>query len=548
MELNPEPKLDMNHPSLEDSTSYLSGRPLLLVFLGLLISVLLVTLDQTIVATALPQIVSHFNALSDVTWVVTACKFLVFPSYITQISPRDTDFLTQGGLVLVFGQILKNYPKKTVFLASIFVFELGSLICALSNSMAQLIAGRAIAGCGAAGIQMSVTTITPEIVPLERRPILFAALGGVIGISAVLGPLLGGTLTDKLSWKWCFWINLPCGAVAVLLVVFLLKIKKRPDLGPVAPAQAWWKRFDWAGGVIVLGFFTSLLLPLQWGGNTKAWNDPTVIALFVVAAVLFGIFLCWERWMGQNAMIPLDVLARRTQIGCALAGFFSYLVMLLGTYYLPLWYQARGHSATHSGLDILPYLIAIVAAAGVCGAIVTKTGQYWWFLFLCPLVAAIGSGLLFTLKADTPQSHLIGFQILCGVGVGGAFQNVLIAVQADYADNEDMIPQATSFVSFCQILGGLVGIAMGGSIFANNLRRNLDVYGDILSPEIKMAILRSVSVIKLLPEPQQTDVVSAYAQSLGPVFLIGVVGAILGSISALCVSNINLHSRNNLSL
>ncbi|EEB89971.1 hypothetical protein MPER_11882 [Moniliophthora perniciosa FA553] len=434
----------------QNETQYLETRDLVLVFLGFLMATLLITLDQTIIATALPQIVSHFNALGDVTWVVTAY------------------FLTQGGLILITGQVLKVFPKKTIFLLSITLFETGSLICALSHSMAQLIAGRAIAGCGAAGIQKS-------------------------------GPILGGTFTDKLTWRWCFWINLPCGAVAILLVIVFLKYHSRPNSGQGTRSTNSWLRLDWIGGLLNLGFFTCLLLPVQWGGNTRPWNDAAVIALFVVAVVLLGAFLAWERYKGKEAMIPLEVLSRRTQIGCACGGasspFISYLVLMIATYYLPLWYQARGHSATRSGLDILPYLIALVLAGAVSGGVVTKTGHYWWILLLCPAITAVGAGLLFTLRIDTPGANLIGYQILYGVGIGVYFQNVLLVAQADYVDDEDMIPQASSFVTFCQLLGGIIGIA----IFSNNLRKNLDLHAPNLTPELKAAVLRSVSVIGMLP-------------------------------------------------
>ncbi|KAF7356528.1 MFS general substrate transporter [Mycena venus] len=500
---------------------YLKGFRLFQVYSGFLITVLLITLDQTIVATALPQIVSHFNALNDVTWPVTAY------------------FLTQGGLILFVGQVLKLFPKKTVYLSSTALFEIGSLICALANSMPLFIVGRAIAGCGAAGIQMSVATLTPEITPLEKRPVLYATFGGVLGLSAVLGPLLGGTFTDKVSWRWCFWINLPCGAVGAAVVFFLLKIHPQDE----TQSKHKWMHLDWAGAVLMLGSFASFLLPLQWGGNVKAWNNPTVIALFAVSAALLLIFLVWERRLSFKAMVPLRLLARRTQVGGAVAGFLGYLAMLLVTYYLPLWYQARGQTAIQSGLSILPYLISLVVAAGVAGAIVTKFGNYWWFLFLCPITTAVAGGLLFTLRAETPTAHLIGFQILYGIGIGATFQNVLLAVQVDFADDEDMIPQATAFVSFTQILGGIVGIAVAGSIFANRFRHYLDIFASDLPPDARAAVLQTVTVIKLLPLELKNQVVEAYARGLGPIFLLSVVAAILSSLSTLLIANVNIHTR-----
>ncbi|KAK7012869.1 MFS general substrate transporter [Favolaschia claudopus] len=502
---------------------YLRGVQLFQVYCGLLITVLLITLDQTIVATALPQIVSHFNALSDVTWPVTAY------------------FLTQGGLILFAGQVLSLFPKKKVYLSSTLLFEIGSLMCGIANSMPLFIAGRAVAGCGAAGIQMSVATLTPEITPLDKRPVLYATFGGVLGLSAVLGPLLGGAFTDRASWRWCFWINLPCGAVGAAVVFFLLNVK--PPIRNENERTPRWMRLDWAGAILMLGSFACFLLPLQWGGNVRAWNDPVVIALFAVSIVLLFGFFAWERFMGPKSMVPLRLLTRRTQIGGAIYGFLGYLAMLLVTYYLPLWYQARGKSAIQSGLGILPYLISLVVAAGVAGGAVTKFGNYWWFLLLCPFTTAIAGGLFFTLRGDTPAAHLIGYQILYGVGIGTTFQNVLLAVQVDFADNEIMIPQATAFVSFTQILGGIVGIAVAGSMFANNFRHHLDIYAPDLPSSAREAVLQSVTVIKSLPTVLRTQVVEAYARGLGPIFLLSVAAAILSSVSTLLIANVNIHER-----
>jgi len=213
---------------------------------------------------------------------------------------------------------------------------------------------------------------------------------------------------------------------------------------------------------------------------------------------------------------------------------------MVATYYLPLWYQSHGSDATRSGLNILPLLGAVIIAAAVVGGATTSTGRYWWFLLLCPLLSSIGAGLLYTVRSTTPNAHIIGFQIIFGVGVGAIFQTVLIAVQAEYADNEEMIPQATSFVSFTQILGGIVSIAIAGSIFANELRRNLP---SDLPAELRGAILESVTAISALPEPTKSTVIAAYSRSLDPVFVMGVPAGICASLAALLIVNYNIKTR-----
>ncbi|KAH0828866.1 MFS general substrate transporter [Lanmaoa asiatica] len=502
------PKLELDVVSDGDvpKSQYLEGRQLLVAFIGLLIAVLLITLDQTIVATALPRIVSTFNALSNVTWVVTAY------------------YLTQGGCMLVIGQVLMLSRKKYIFLASITLFEIGSLICAVAESMPVLIFGRAVAGCGAAGyyvplisitffliktlsiyrIQISVATIIPDITPLEKRPMLFAMFGGVLGISTVAGPILGGAFTDHLTWRWCFWINLPCGAIAVLLVLVFLK---------TSPPS----------------------VPVDSLGGRSMWLSPTVIALFVVSGVLLVLFLAWERYKGKEAMIPLAITSNRTSLGCAISGFLGYFALMLAT--VPItWQHCDQLGPRHPAVPDL--------RDSCCGSRwryrdrkqnkLQKTGRYWWFLLLAPSLTAIGSGLLYTLNANSPSARLTGYQILYGTGVGLVFQNVIVAVQAEYANDESLVPQATAFVSFCQILGGIVSISMAGSIFANELPRELQIYAPDLTSAMLSAILQSVSAIQLLPTAElQAQVIAAYAQSLDPVFVLGAPAAGLASFSAL---------------
>lgn len=517
--------LEPASPASAPESQYLETRELVLVFIGFLVSVLLVTIDQTIVSTALPRIISHFNALQDVSWIAAAY------------------FVTQGGFILIYGQILTIAVKKHVFLCSIALFELGSLLCAVSNSMALLIAGRAIAGAGGSGIQMAVATMIPEVAALEIRPILFASFGAVIGLSAVAGPLLGGVLTDKVSWRWCFYINLPLGAGAVLLVILLL----RPRPVPNASGSSTLRRLmglDWIGAILTLGIVTSLLLALQWGGNTKPWNSPVIIALFVVSGILCAFFVYWEYRLGpEKAMVPLKIFSSPTSVGCVIATFFVNMAFLFPAYYLPLWYQAKGRSATHSGLDILPFLISVVVGAGVTGAIVTKTGRYWWFLFLSPLLISVGGGILYTLTDTTSTPRLIGYQIIYGAGIGCCLQNFMIAIQAEYATDEKMIPQATSVASFSQVLGNVVGIAIAGSVFANQLKLNLARLVPNLSPEDLQQILQSVTIVSTLPDEIRTPVLVSYVRALDPVFLIGVPAGALTCLASWWIADYNLKQR-----
>ena len=266
-----------------DESTILTGRKLFLVFVyvvhthslstlshssnsGFLLSVLLIALDQTIVATALPRIASDFGALDQLTWIVSAY------------------FLTQAGLMLTFGQFLTIAKTKYLYLVAISVFELGSLICALSPSINVLIFARAVQGVGASGIFISVLTVIGQVTRLEDRPILFGSFGGVFAVASIVGPLLGGAFTDHVTWRWCFYINLPFGAISIAAIVIWLPAHD-PVESPLHKGMSTfqkWKSLDWLGSILSLGTITPLLLALQWGGQTKPWDDKAVIACFVV--------------------------------------------------------------------------------------------------------------------------------------------------------------------------------------------------------------------------------------------------------------------------
>jgi MFS family permease len=238
--------------------------------------------------------------------------------------------------MLAFGQLLSVASTKWVYMLLICIFEIGSLLCGVAPSMNILILGRAIAGVGAAGIFVSVFVIVSQITRLEQRPLLFGLFGGIYAVSSVVGPLLGGAFTDKVTWRWCFYstsfgilvidltrnhflVNLPIGGVAVAFIGLFLKAQPAPSNSHF-PRPGWRKYLDldWIGAILCIGMTTSLLLPLQEGGNTKPWSDPTVYALFPVFAVLFVAFIAWEWRMGPRAMMPFDMFKHKTQSGCCL--------------------------------------------------------------------------------------------------------------------------------------------------------------------------------------------------------------------------------------
>lgn len=528
----------------EREAKYLSGRKLFMVFVGMLLSVFLIALDQTILAPALPVIASKFNALDQLAWIASAY------------------FLTQTAFLLLYGQVLTVFDRKWTFLFAITIFEIGSLVCAVAHNVNILIFGRAFAGCGAAGIFVSCLSIIADVTRLEQRPKLLGLFGGVFAVSSVIGPLLGGAFTDKISWTLCFWINIPFGCVTIVAILFILGPMPPPPLleATMIYTEAKFKRYtfgkwkpahtsiffrlavlDWVGSALMLATVTCLLLPLQWGGNKYAWSSGVVIGTFVTFGVLVVTFCVYEwRFAGETSILPLRFFRNRTQVGSCLSAFFLMFTLLLATYYLPVYFQAtRGVSATKSGIDILPFMLSVVFAAGFSGALVSVLGYYWPWLVAGPLLIMVGAGLLYTVKETSSSAILIGYQILLGVGVGVVMQNTIIAVQADIEDEKD-VSQATALVTFAQLVGGTIGIAIASTMFSSKLASGLHQF----APDVDFELVRnSVEAIKTLPLSQRPGVIHAYVLALNRVFVIGVAAGGLASLSALLVRNLSVKGK-----
>ncbi|KAI0937723.1 hypothetical protein AcV7_003679 [Taiwanofungus camphoratus] len=492
--------------SAKEPSRYLSGVRLYLVFSSLLMTVFLTNLDQTIVATALPRIVSAFDALNLATWVAIAY------------------FLTRAGLMLSIGQLLKTVSIKSIFLITVLVFEVGSALCGAAPSIGVLIFGRAVAGCGAAGIVICAIATIAELTPLEIRPALFGCFGSVLAIASIVGPLLGGAFTDKVSWRWCFYINLPFGGLGALAVILFM-----PHIVPAKSDRTLFEHlkfsFDWLGTVLCLGFSACLLLAMQWGGTTYAWSSPTVIALFCVFGVLLILFVVWQGYWGLRSLVPFTIMKRRTQIGASLEGFWLQMALVVAIYYLPEWYQINGTSAVKAGIDILPFMLSFVVASGVVSAVVSRSGRYWHLLFGAPFISIPGAVLLYLVVPSTERAKLIGYQILLGSGIGGSFQLTSVAVQADWADAPEHTSLASTITIFISFFGGIIGLSIAGTIFDNRLGHEVSKISG-LPAGLLAEITQSITVINTLPDDGlRQQVIAAAVRALSPIWLL-VLGAI----------------------
>ena len=313
------------------------------------------------------------------------------------------------------GKIYMFFPKKIVYLIYIGIFELGSLVCALSPTSKALIVGRAISGLGASGIFAGSLIIVATVAPLHKRPLLTGMTNGTFGASQIIGPLIGGAFAQNVTWRWCFWINLPAGGVSIALIVFFLRLQKSATES--TPFEQKIQKLDLLGFTLFSGAIAMLLLALQWGGVAYVWKSSVIIGLLVGFGLTFSVFLGWQWYAGDSALVPPRLFQYRTVIlafgACLIApGGVANII-----YYLPIWFQAvRGATPISSGLRYLPSVISDVLTSIIGGAIVMSVGWYNPFYIFGGAILSIGSGLLTTLTPTTDAGKWIGYQLLTGSG------------------------------------------------------------------------------------------------------------------------------------
>ncbi|KAL5529813.1 hypothetical protein ACEPAG_5800 [Sanghuangporus baumii] len=505
---DPEPvKIDER-----DEHDYPSVLRLVLLTMGIAVVVFCIALDNTIIATAIPTITSVFHSLDDVGWYGAA--------YL----------LTTTSLQPTFGKIYATFDVKWTYLTAIALFEAGSIICALANSSALFIVGRAIAGTGASGLFSGGLTIIGFSVPARKFTIYISVLSSIYGVASIVGPILGGALTAKASWRWCFWINLPFGAIAFAIVLCFFKPPKRTT--DVIPTIEKIRSFDIFGTTLLICSIVCLLLALQWGGTTKPWSAPAVWGLLLAFALIFAAF-CGIQWIrGDRATIPPRLfLHQRTTFSCTSYAFFLYMGQYTHIYFLPFYFQAgKGSTAEKSGIMSIPYLVSVSIFTILAGTAVAKIGFCVQLMALGAGLFTIGSGLLTTLRIDSSAGMWIGYQILAGIGVGIGSQLPYSALQSVLRP-EDM-PFGNAIVMFFITLGGAISIPISQAILTNALEMELSKYTTGVNAS---AIINGGATVlgETVPYGQLSDAREAYILSLKDVFILPVVSAGLAFIFSL---------------
>jgi EmrB/QacA subfamily drug resistance transporter len=467
-------------------------RRLWLVLAGMMLALVLAALDQNIVGTALPRIVSDLGGLAHLSWVVTA--FLVASTMTTPL----------------YGKLSDIYGRKPAFFVSIAIFLAGSALCGLSRSMFELIVFRAVQGLGAGGLITLAQTVVGDLVSPRERGRYQGLFSGVFAACSVAGPLLGGIITDALSWRWIFYVNLPVGAAAIALIGIGLK----GDSRRVA------HRVDYPGALLLSIATCCALLALSWGGNTYAWSSPTILALGSAAVVSLGLLAVNERRASEPLLPPrlfqsrifvLSVLV----IGLAAMGLFAAAV------FLPLYFQlVQGASPTAAGLMIAPMMGGVIVASIGGGRWVSRTGRYKALVAVGLLAAALSFATL-AWSAESGGGVAMGEAILVvlGLGVGVSFPNLTTAIQ-NAVERADL-GVATASAAFFRSLGGAVGVALSGAILTARLQA--------LAP----AGVGNLSMASAMPSADQAAMVLAYRYALSTTFL---AGALIAAMACLVVA------------
>ncbi|KIX10126.1 uncharacterized protein Z518_01207 [Rhinocladiella mackenziei CBS 650.93] len=496
--------------SRQPDIEYPSGLKLALLMTSILVGMFLSSLDKLIISTAVPEITNEFNSADDIGWYGTA--------YL----------LTNCAFQLVCGKLYKVFSIKTTFLTSILLFEAGSALCGAAPSSIAFILGRALAGLGSGGIVSGVMVVIVYALPLDQRPKYQGFFGAVFGVASVAGPLIGGALTTDVTWRWCFYINLPLGGVVMALVFLVFQDPDRPNTK--MPLKDKVQQLNVLGLLVLLPGVVCLCLALQWGGTTHAWSEGRIIVLLVLAFVFLIVFALIQVWKPEQATVPPSIVIQRTIASGFWASCCTGAHQTLFVYFLPIWFQAiDGVSAVSSGIHLLPMVIPVVVASILTGQLVSRIGYYTPFMIFGVCLAAIGAGLLTTFEVNTTEGKWIGYQILYGFGLGCSSQAPNMGAQTVLP--RENVAIGASLMFFGQTLFGATFISVGQNVLENQLTNRLSSI-----PGITFRLIQNTGatdLLNLIPSQYHTAALEAYNASLRVCFQVALIMACLSILGAL---------------
>ncbi|KAL5358547.1 major facilitator superfamily domain-containing protein [Aspergillus floccosus] len=498
----------------ETPPEYATGIQLSLIIVTIFVSTILVSLEIGIIATAIPGITNDFRRLNDVGWYGSAT------------------FILAAAASPLWGKLFRYVNVKWTFLSAIGIFLVGSVVAAAALNSVSVIIGRAFQGWGASGVLGGTLIVINYVAPPRNHPLLIGTWMAVFMVSTILGPVIGGVFTSEVSWRWCFWINLPVGGLIIVLLLRFLRISEH-----IKSAPATWREIiltlDIPGFCLMLVSLVCLTLALQWGGQTKAWNHGSVIAMLVLWIVLTIGFFLIEWLQGPRAMAPFSILKHRTTWSNALFCLISYAALYQVMFYLPIYFQSiHGQSAVKSGVNTLPFLTLFAVGAVVSGAVIGKTRYTQPYELLGALVMTAGMALIYILDVDSTQAMYIGAEVLFGFGVGICNQIPMTAVQG-FSKLED-VSSATGIMVMCQTLSGAYFVAIAQSIFANRMLQTVLASASHLDPSLVLGTGAS-ELQSVFSGDDLSAVLAAYMVGIKAVFAFSLACAAFSVLLALAI-------------
>ncbi|KKY35107.1 putative major facilitator superfamily transporter [Diaporthe ampelina] len=437
----------------EDESHYPKPAAMAVIMVAVSMAMFLVSLDRTIVSTAIPKITDEFHSSGQIGWYASAYQ------------------LTGCAMQLPLGRFYSFYSPKWVYLTLVLIFIVGSAVGAGAMSSNAVIVGRAVQGIGLGGVLSGSTILVTDNAPLRRRPMFLGILMASMSISACIGPLIGGALTTSASWRWCFIINIPIGLFIMVILAFFVKATRGKK-----QASGWAdkiRHLDPLGAAMLLPCVVCFILALQWAGSTYPWSDWRIIILFVFGGVLAIGFIASQILRPETATVPPRIASQRTVFASCFFATMSGGAMMVVTYWISIWFQAvQGVNAVESGKRTIALVLSQAVGAILGGGLGMVIGYPSPIMMLSAIFTAVGSGLLSTMKIHASEGEWIGYQVLVGLGLGFATQQPSMAIQTVLA--KDDIPTGISLVFFGMQFGGSIFVCAGQNVFNQKLSWLLD--------------------------------------------------------------------------